>query len=518
MEVTKGAFILLGIISLTSFLDAEGHHPFFKDFLTIFDFGNALFISNDEIDLVDTMSKNSTTALLRYSTNKEEEQVSNHLQQLFLSGDMTMAVFIDNGHQKLLDLLINDRQLFNKGLTGLISELDVNVSHNLTLRLDSRLYIYKSEGNKFVLKETYALNGKKKVQTVGTWRESTGLIVPTKSMWERRSNLEGMSIRVATVSSPPMEILYYDKSGESITAGGGLFLEPMNILATILNFSADLRTPRNGKWGVQTNNGTWTGIIGMLDKQEADIAAADLSATEARWRVVPFGRAIAQETVTLISASNGKEGANPWIYIEIFPYNAWYLCCGIVMIISTCFYAMNYSGINLMHDHFDSENFTLLNGLGLSLTFFRQIYYNVNINRNSTKLLFILSTLSAYLLYIHYTAYLTAASTSEKEIKINSFSDVISRDYKVAVYDHGVYYDILRHAKPGTTMHDMYHKTMKKRSSAFFHSVDDAKALMTLEKTLFYGGDFTYRQHFEHLQYLNIQGITDMNCHYSYLI
>ena len=105
------------------------------------------------------------------------------------------------------------------------------------------------------------------MQTVGTWRESTGLIVPTKSMWERRSNLEGMSIRVATVSSPPMEILHYDTSGESITAGGGLFLEPMNILATILNFSADLRTPRNGKWGVQTNNGTWTGIIGMLDKR-----------------------------------------------------------------------------------------------------------------------------------------------------------------------------------------------------------------------------------------------------------
>ena len=513
MEATKGAFILLVIIFVTSFWDVEGHHPFFNDFLKRFDFGNALFISNDEFDLeLDITNKNSTTALLRYTTNKEEEQVSHHLQQLFLSGDMTMAVFIDNGHLKLLDLLINDLQLFNKGLTGLISELDVNISLNMTLRLDSRLYTYKSEGNKIDLKETYAVNGKKKVQTVGTWRGSTGLVVPTKSMWERRSNLEGMSISVATVASPPMQILHYDTTGESITGGGGLFLEPMNILAIKLNFSVNLMTPNDGKWGVLTKNGSWTGIMGMLDRQEADIAAADLGATEARWRVLPFSRTIAHEVVTLISPSNGETEANPWIYLEIIPYNAGYLCCGMILIISTCFYVMNYSGINFMHDHFDSEKFTILNGLGLTLTFFRQIYYDVNINNKSTKLLFIISTLSTYLLYIHYTAYLTAASTFGKESKINSFWDVISGDYKVAVYAYGVYYDILRHAQPGTAMHEMYHKTMKDRSSAFFHSIDDAKELMTLDKTLFYGGDFTYKQNFEDLQYLSIQGITEMNC------
>ena len=73
-----------------------------------------------------------------------------------------------------------------------------------------------------------------------------------------------------------------------------------------------------------------------------------------------------------------------------------------------------------------TERFTLLNGFGVSLTFLRQIYYDVNINGRSTRILFLLSAVYTYLLFVHFTAYLTASSTSVTRSSITSFADVLS--------------------------------------------------------------------------------------------
>ena len=239
MGVGKGASILLFIIFVNIFHEIEGQEKFFTDFLKCFNIEESVFISTDEFDqeLGNRTNNNSMTALIRYTTNKDEEEVADHLKKLHLLGDLTVAVFIDEGHQKLLDLLLNDQQLLKKGLTVLVAEADVTTGINLTLRLDTRFYMYTSNVETISLKEVYAVNGKNKVQTIGTWREDKGLTVPTTSMWERRTDLEGMVIRVATISRPRIHELHYDKSGETIIGGSGFCLEPLNILAKELNFT-----------------------------------------------------------------------------------------------------------------------------------------------------------------------------------------------------------------------------------------------------------------------------------------
>ena len=42
------------------------------------------------------------------------------------------------------------------------------------------------------------------------------------------------------------------------------------------------------KWGYQLNNGTWTGAIGLLTTNEADIAAAELVMTTDRIDAIDF--------------------------------------------------------------------------------------------------------------------------------------------------------------------------------------------------------------------------------------
>ena len=521
MEVHKGTCILISIIFVTKFWETEGQELFFTDFLKSFNNENPVFISRDEFeeDFRITNMENSATALIRYTTNEDEEEVAGHLQKLLLLGDLTMLVFIDNGHHKLLDLLINDLQLFKTGLTGLISEVDVTTGLNLTLRLDTRLYLYTSVGETIHLKEIYAVNKETKLQTVGTWKPNTGLTITTKNMWERRMNLERMMIQVATISWPLLQEVQYDESGKSIIWGSGLFLEPLNILAKRLNFTLKLMDSIDGKWGALDSDGTWNGLIGMLIKDQADIVGAAISWTEARCSVVTCGTAFSKQVMTLVSSSSNIESeANPWIYVEIFPHGAWYVCCAVIMSISTCFAVINYSGINYMHGKFDSENFTILNGLGLSLTFFRLIYYDVNINCKSTRILFFLSAVSTYLLYIHYTAFLTASSTYDPKIQINSFRDVISGGYQIVVMENTAQHDLLRYSKQGTAMNEVYKKTMENRPGAFIKSLDKVQKMLSSKKTLLYESELNLKALYGDLTYLNIQGLHDVNCYKRYII
>ena len=506
------SYIIIAIFFATNFWEIEGMEDFFTDFMKCFSNENPVLISTDEFDLdFGNSNKNSTTALIRYTTNKDEKQVADHLQKLQDLGDLTMAVFIDNGHQKLLDLLINDLQLLNKGLTGLISELDVTTGLHFTLRLDTRLYIYRSRRQTISLKEMYALNGKNKVQAVGTWEGNTRLNVPTKNMWERRKNMEGMLVRVVSISYPHLHELHYDKSGTSIVGGSGFYLEPFNILAKRLNFTLRFMPSNDGKWGALTNNGRWNGMIGMLIDEQADIVGASLSITESRAKVVSFGRVMAEQQVTLVSAPNIGPEANPWIYIEILPNTAWYVMCSMVISISLCFAIINHSGINYMHDKFDSEKFTILNGLGVSLTFLRQMYYDVNINCKSSRLVFIMSAVSTYLIYVHYTAYLTAVSTHGKKSQINSFWDVMNGGYQVSVLKNSAQHDLLRYSKPGTAMNEVYQKTMRDRSDAFLQSYTEVPKILASKKTLLYGGDFEVKVLYEDLISFSIQVLFDVH-------
>ena len=233
--------------------------------------------------------------------------------------------------------------------------------------------------------------------------------------------------------------------------------------------------------------------------------------TRERKRVVSFSRAIMEEEVTLSAGPTIELEANPWIYVAIFPDITWFVCFVMVMSISICFLLVNASGLNYMHGKLDSEPFTIVNGLGLSLTFFRQIYYDVNISCKSMRMMFILSAVSTYLLYIHYTAYLTASSTYRGNTDINSFEDVLKNGYHVSVGENTAYQDLMKYSKTGTAMNDVYHKTMLNRPGAFLQSHHDVPELFASKKTLLYGGKFSYKAIFKDLAFFSIQGRIDTN-------
>ena len=80
----------------------------------------------------------------------------------------------------------------------------------------------------------------------------------------------------ATVEANPIEFSHRVPD-KKVIGGGGIFIEPLNILSSQLNFTINLTASIDNKWGAVNKEGVWNGMIGMVVRGEADIAAASLT-------------------------------------------------------------------------------------------------------------------------------------------------------------------------------------------------------------------------------------------------
>lgn len=508
---------ILGLVSMSA--EVHGKSQFYSDFINLLAFDSPVFITTDDLDQDFTSSDvENPSTIIKYTTNDEESQVSNYLQELFHSGELTIMVFLTEGHQLLLEYLANELDLFNKGVSGLLAESDL-IEMKLTLRLDSKIYLYSTNGSQFHLKEMYSVNGKNVLGNVGTWHEADGLSVGIPNIWERRVDLGGATLNAATINITLLHELYHatSSSGKSVLRGAGRLLDPLNYLSNKLNFTIKYMHSIDGKWGGVNSNENWNGLIGMLVDGKCDIAAGALTRTKERDEVVTFSLPLTREGVTLglLSANWAKKVPRKWIYMEIMPVTVWVACGSLVLIIAFSFTIINVSGIDNLHSASDSEQFNIINGIGLSLMFFRQIYYDVNIGVISSRILFLLSALTSYLLYAHYTAYFTAMTTATYEANdnpIKSFEDVIDSDYKVIVVESTAPHGYLKNARPGTAMHKIYYDTMAGNPSAIMQNHDEAAKLMEQNEDILYYGDLGFGLGHDNLRFLDIKVIKLLTC------
>ena len=115
-------------------------------------------------------------------------------------------------------------------------------SANISPRLDTRLYSYDEREDEIRVNERYAVMGTPVLNSVGTWSRGTGrLAIPESNIWERRTDLRGAVVTVASIHIPLLHELYYDESESEVIGGGGFFLEPLNYLSKKLNFTLKLK-------------------------------------------------------------------------------------------------------------------------------------------------------------------------------------------------------------------------------------------------------------------------------------
>ena len=71
-------------------------------------------------------------------------------------------------------------------------------------------------------------------------------------------------------------------------------------ISALGNFTYELVESVDDRYGVEQGLGGWSGLVGMLRRNEIDVIAADLTVTSSRLEVMDFSKPFMSSTITLL--------------------------------------------------------------------------------------------------------------------------------------------------------------------------------------------------------------------------
>ena len=81
----------------------------------------------------------------------------------------------------------------------------------------------------------------------------------------------------------------------------GFIVDIVEEMSALGNFTFSLVESQDDRYGVeQREGGGWTGLVGMLLRQEIDVIAADLTITASRLSVMDFSKPFMSSSITLL--------------------------------------------------------------------------------------------------------------------------------------------------------------------------------------------------------------------------
>ena len=215
-----------------------------------------------------------------------------------------------------------------------IIELSNLLDLNGKLSLISQIYILEIDNSNFRLFELYKPCEDRKPQI--------SLIIDTlhkkisnsqnEFIWQRRKDLSGCQVKISYINSntfyeKSLSNQYDNRRGYSIKLGAKVFhgiKKPfLEYLLSTLNFSAIPAYADDNSYGTQCEStGEWSGIIGVLSRNEADIGGNWLTITSSRSKVIKYSLPFINVEYKLFMKK--PEPVPNWnTFLHVFDYNYW---------------------------------------------------------------------------------------------------------------------------------------------------------------------------------------------------
>lgn len=105
---------------------------------------------------------------------------------------------------------------------------------------------------------------------------------------------------------------------------GGPVGKVLDAISTSMNFEYEASIPPDGHIGVRLSNGSWTGIVGSVQRQEADMSFVPIIESYERSMVGNFGPPLFFVPFGILSAT-GESESNVFGYILTFDWKVWAL-------------------------------------------------------------------------------------------------------------------------------------------------------------------------------------------------
>ena len=429
--------------------------------------------------------------LLCYANDLDAQELANQLV-LIHRGRKLDGLIIQgrHGHKKLLKHLMRVAPFI------LASNYPVfmpsSYKDDIELRLDSNIVFYSDkEGGNYELNDIFAAKGGPTLTlNIGKWNHHDGIaLIKSIHRWERRTNLHQTTFVNCIANRPPLARVIKDKHGNILGSEGAsqdiLFYITDKLNLTIKTVESTSRTKL-------LNNGSWTGLMGLLQRRKVDLYSTGLGVTLERSYFIDYPIPVSRFPITLIAAIPEGTSPNMWVYVRVFGVYQW-----LIFVILLVFIAMELSLINatcrdLAGWEFgtkrgSSKNYQInsaSSALSMVCLYTIQMGSHTSSKKISARLLTLTMSILTLLFFAFYTTDITAEMTSgPPKIPISTFEDVLHNEYKVVTYA-AHFEKFLASSKPGSAKLKVYKNQFERKrgwTDSLNAVVDDSDS-----KTLLY--------------------------------
>ncbi|ROT74111.1 hypothetical protein C7M84_007402 [Penaeus vannamei] len=118
-------------------------------------------------------------------------------------------------------------------------------------------------------------------------KQDSALLPYVKRLKARtKALLNGRTITIVLKHRPPYVLLGLE--GRKVMNATGILIELLHSLVATYNFSYTLKLPDDGQWGSIKDDGSWTGMVGEVFRNQQDMALGPTSITEEREKAIDF--------------------------------------------------------------------------------------------------------------------------------------------------------------------------------------------------------------------------------------
>ncbi|KAK4328895.1 hypothetical protein Pmani_000704 [Petrolisthes manimaculis] len=189
----------------------------------------------------------------------------------------------------------------------------------------------------------YCANGTPTIQTASVWSPQTGFLVPHQPLYPDLFKVEIDSC--------------YDKSEDGTITPSGHCVDN-NMLASLantLNFTYVFLEPEDGQWGHRLENGSYTGVIGTVERLEADFSL-NIAITQDREEVVDCTVGYHVEPITF-TTSKPRLLNQALALIRPFSPGVWAAFVSLLLLAGPVYYALSHLS-NITEPHVSTTTTT----------------------------------------------------------------------------------------------------------------------------------------------------------------
>ncbi|KAK8377529.1 hypothetical protein O3P69_013870 [Scylla paramamosain] len=156
------------------------------------------------------------------------------------------------------------------------------------------------------------------VVQVARWRSGRLTLASSLPLFPDKFHrfLERPFLRLTAQEFPPHVVMQYRAApgGGTKLVFSGAMMSVLEVLAQSLNFSYDVVPPPDGSFGNRLPNGTVTGMVGMVVRQEVDLGLGPFGFSAVRTLIIDYTVPVVNDYLRIL-AGRGRPEVDPWGFL-----------------------------------------------------------------------------------------------------------------------------------------------------------------------------------------------------------